>query len=813
MLTAARRLEDMDMGCCGQNTTGAGATAVDTGKRVNYTKGMLLGDVDFVQEQAWHIARRHELTREVLGYGTVRGLKLGIDLGTVRVRVSPGVACMPSGTPVCVGSEQCCDVDAWLGRNWPLVQGQAQIHPLALHVVLAYDSCLTDAVPVPGEPCRSDDQLTVPSRIADCYTLELRVDAPYQVEEDAIRDFADWLAHVPVDPTSPPMSEEDFMQQLRDAANAWLEPTSPHIGDFMFGSPPPALGSTDALLRAALRLWATELRPVWRSRYGCGPNPVAPGDRNDAILLATLSLDVDTTSHKVNGPITIDESRRPVLLSLRMVQELIAQNPAPEPAHGVEPETAYAQAPRVGMDTAYARADHSHGTPPLPVLEGEVVGPVDDTVVARLLGHGFDGTPVEGDTLVLSESGDWVPGHLPLPADTVTDALRFGLPAEAGSEETRDYARTDHSHGTPTLRGDVEAEDEEGDSGLEQHVRVIGLQHTAVDEQAPSTGQVLTCDTLSDGRLGWAARGLPAQPQPSAVTAQLSFGAAKFDGTDNSKFARADHTHGTPPLTGDVAPAKLNGKDEMRVVALQGREVRADEPQDKQVLTYDKVKGLWGPADAQGGGGPAPATAPPPGLNFGGAGVVGSGAAYALGNHTHSLPALPALGGDLSGTIGSAFIESLQKVPVKATKPKSGDVLTCVENTWVPRPGSLIEIAAAGVLAASFDVGATGLSTPVASGPVKLTDGGGNQAQVVIEVDLQEIPEAGGPRSGFVVKLTPMWNDKKPVMVFVDAVRASSATSVAFRVVFFSTQGLLGSVQRVHYELSRFVPFKTGPNA
>ena len=64
------------MGCCGQNTTGAGATAIDTGKRVNYTKGMLLGVDDFVQEQAYEIARRHEMARELIGYGTVRGLQV-----------------------------------------------------------------------------------------------------------------------------------------------------------------------------------------------------------------------------------------------------------------------------------------------------------------------------------------------------------------------------------------------------------------------------------------------------------------------------------------------------------------------------------------------------------------------------------------------------------------------------------------------------------------------------------------------------------------------------------------------------------------
>ena len=79
------------MGCCGQTTStataGSGTTTLDTGKRVNYTQGMLLGVDDFVQEQEWGMARRHELAREVLGYGTVRGLQVTLDAGTPRVRV------------------------------------------------------------------------------------------------------------------------------------------------------------------------------------------------------------------------------------------------------------------------------------------------------------------------------------------------------------------------------------------------------------------------------------------------------------------------------------------------------------------------------------------------------------------------------------------------------------------------------------------------------------------------------------------------------------------------------------------------------
>ena len=403
------------MSCCGQNTTGAGAAAVDTGKRVNYVKGMLLGVDDFVQEQAWGIARRHELARELLGYGTVRGLRVSIDPGAPRVRVSPGMAWTPSGAPVCVGSEQCCDVNAWLLKNkaavQPLLVGDPA--PLTVYVVLSYAALPTDKMPIPGEPCRSEDALMADSRIADCFCLELRLAPPDQLEENAIRDFADWLARIPVDPTSPPLSDDAFEAQLREAAHAWLEPTSPHVGDFMFGSPPLGLGTTDALVRAALRLWATELRPRWRARYGCGPDPLAAGGSNDAVLLAALSLSV-YSNLEAAPDVGIDETQRPVLLSLRMVQELIAQNPAPEPGDNVMPADAFGLPPTAGIDAAYSRADHSHGTPVLPPLAGDVTGAIQANTLVQLRGRALvDAAPAGGQALVFDPTpttGGWRPG-------------------------------------------------------------------------------------------------------------------------------------------------------------------------------------------------------------------------------------------------------------------------------------------------------------------------------------------------------------------------------------------------------------------
>src|SRR3989344_3161310 len=534
------------MGCCGQTTTiGAGVTALDTNKRVNYTKGMLLGVDDFVQEQAWHIARRHELARELIGYGTARGLKVEARNSGNTVAVSPGIGWTPSGTPVCVSDEQCADVTAWLRKQDATFKAGlgSGTSNLTVHVVLAYQGVPTDKVPVPGEPCRSEDALTANSRIADCFQLTRRTQAPPQLEEDAIRDFADWLAQVPVDLSSPPMSDEDFLQSLRDAAEGWLTPTSPPPTDYMLGSPPMGLNSTDGLLRVALRLWVTELRPIWRARYGCGPRSIAPGADDDAFLLATLTLSVDGTA--LTGAVTdIDESRRPLLLSLRMLQELILQNPAPEAAETVTPALSFGLEPEVGVLSEYARADHSHGTPTLPDLAGDVIGDITANTVVALRNRAIATTaPQVGDVLALDNTQQWSPTHLPVASDQLPAALAFGGAGAPGANA--DYARRDHVHplpALPELAGDTQ--------GPIATNKVRALQGTPVADTAPTLGQVLMFQEVAAPGPGPASR-----PRRVWVPANLP----------------TPETPELPPLGGDVSG---DAKDN-RIDLLQGNKVAA----------------------------------------------------------------------------------------------------------------------------------------------------------------------------------------------------------------------------------------------
>lgn len=109
-------------------------------------------------------------------------------------------------------------------------------------------------VPIPGDPCRSEDQLMADSRIADDYCLELRTEAPPQTEDDAVRDFVAWLKQVTIIESSPPPVADEmiWLADLKAAAQPWFDamnaspPLSPPasfaiLSDYLFDSPPTML--------------------------------------------------------------------------------------------------------------------------------------------------------------------------------------------------------------------------------------------------------------------------------------------------------------------------------------------------------------------------------------------------------------------------------------------------------------------------------------------------------------------------------------------------------------------------------------------
>ena len=347
------------MSCCFSSHTNS-TTVADPNptKHVNYNVGMVLGVDDFTQEFAYLSGRDQWMARDLIGYGTVRGLNVRMEVDAIkgpRVVVEPGVAVSPRGQLICVPSAQCAYLKNWVADHSEQLVTQFGSPPelsLPLYVVLCYRHCPTDNVPIAGEPCRSEDKLMAPSRLSDDFSLELRLEKPNQREENAVRDFVAWLKQIPVnDQPSTPLDE--FLQTIREAAGQWFaSPLSSPPGDFMFGSPPASLiiNAADAVeyFRAAFRVWVTDLRPKWIARWhGCAAVHIE-GDKagdEDCVLLAQLDVPLlplsPGTFDVPNEDIPVHQEERPYLVHLRLLQEWVlaglatasasAQLQAPQP--------------------------------------------------------------------------------------------------------------------------------------------------------------------------------------------------------------------------------------------------------------------------------------------------------------------------------------------------------------------------------------------------------------------------------------------------------------------------------------------------
>lgn len=322
----------------------------DPGKHVNYTLGMVLGVDDFTQEFAYLSGRDQWLARDLIGYGTVSGLKVRKekdDKGP-RVLIEPGVALSPRGQLIRVTPAQCAYLNPWLAANKEKLnqhitqQGSPSSDQVRLYVVLCYRDCAIEMTPVPGEPCRSEDELMAASRLADDFRLELRFEAPAQKEEDALRDFVDWLRQIKISNTGA-STLDDFLAAVRESAHVTPLTSPPAVPltsppqDFMFGAPPsnliiPAARARE-YLRAAFRVWVTELRPLWRpnwfSEWQCCDQkpPENEPALEECLLLAELDVPIHTVALsdeiKVDDllEVVVNEERRPFLVHSRLLQE------------------------------------------------------------------------------------------------------------------------------------------------------------------------------------------------------------------------------------------------------------------------------------------------------------------------------------------------------------------------------------------------------------------------------------------------------------------------------------------------------------
>jgi len=319
-------------------------------KRVNYTFGLVLGVEEFVQSDAYFLAKHHLENRMLHGYGTCCGLDVTAQtVPILRVQVTPGWAINPRGQEIKVPEVMCVQIADWIEANLSALQAWYPSAPssLGLCVVLCYRECKTDVVPIPGQPCTTLSSSTAPSRIADSFELMLCLDdttsplsspitsplssppdgtpgglcvfRPTQLEEDSIHALAELLSEFKVATISEPvLTLEDVEQLVRDLHQPVGSPPA---------GPPYYINAADGprFLRAALRTWITEVRPFVSEQAGVGP--CCP-PREKCVLLAQLTVELNQPGWIAVG-LTVDDSRRPFVVPTRLLEEMILVGSAP----------------------------------------------------------------------------------------------------------------------------------------------------------------------------------------------------------------------------------------------------------------------------------------------------------------------------------------------------------------------------------------------------------------------------------------------------------------------------------------------------
>lgn len=322
-------------------TAAAGPLTTEPNKRVNYTLGLVLGVDEFQQDQLYHAAGRRWHNSLLHGYGTVSGLAVTTPApgeAEPEIRVAAGVAVDPCGREICVPQTMCVRLSSWLSRHRPTLEplfpgGDAEL-PLA--IVLCYRECPDDVVPIPGEPCRTQEDAMQPSRLRDSFELRLalREDAfitslPEEnesglqlyrrddAEETGVRAFGDVLSRVQLVSVD---ASETALEELLDAVRAIGTEGGESLpgGDILIAQS----GAADAY-REAFRVWAVEVRPRLRDTSGdalhCGPS-----SDECCVLLAEINLPVTPTWTVAGTEFEPIEENRPILLHTRVLQEWLA---------------------------------------------------------------------------------------------------------------------------------------------------------------------------------------------------------------------------------------------------------------------------------------------------------------------------------------------------------------------------------------------------------------------------------------------------------------------------------------------------------
>jgi hypothetical protein len=630
-------------------------------------------------------------------------------------------------------------------------------------------------------------------------------------------------------PGDPDQHLNDFLAAVRNATYLLSTPpgSPPNPPDFLYDSPPVDLAIPGnhacEYLRLAFKTWATELRPLWRGQGGtCGS---APNEK--CVLLAALHIPVEQTASgwvvntaAYTAEDVIDESERPYLIHLRLMQEWLTcgRNALLVPSDTVPSEETYNQPSDPGNSELYSRADHTHGTPP-DVLTGDVTGTFGDNTVTALqdvpLAASSPVTVDAGEVLALeqTEAGQvWTPtpiaGDVIGPVGDTTVAALQDVPLAASSPVTLDagevLALEQTGAGlvwTPTgLDGDVA-----GPVGDNTVVALQGIPITSESPLSPDAGDVLALRQAADG-LEWA---------PTRLDGEVS-GPVEATRVASIQTLPVDQAKPTRPGAGQVL--MLTRKRGVRGLQWRASNLPAAEPLplsgDVEGTTDNNRLNLL-----QG----SPLAIPNS--------ITAGHVLTFQNNQWEPAPPTGGSGGDLDGDVVNApndnIIRSLQRHLVEAGSPADGDILRFEEKPadgeprWVNTQPAFVlrpdhtqqpdrppvgpyHIEVAGVIefeiAEEIDNSSATMLSSYNGLNVEVVEANITQGKLLLKFDDYKLPEL----PIYIVKLTP-WLTLEMKNFFSTHVRAFDPNGIVVEVLAFGG-GFSALLGRVMVEISRFEP-------